>query len=425
MKAISRVILTFFVLLSALHATSNATAQSTKESVTSVVTGAVIELDSTDGAAFKPEYYALEEPAPGQQQESIVVVTDMGQVMISFATGMQTPDTYIRRTISAAPGWYSDFVDILGYDSTNESGWYLFRGTFRNNLHDYSYCEVYRGNDKGTVTVVNMYTATPDSALSLISWVQENLTIDGEHVFTTTDEPAVEAMLDGTSGIEPERVYGFSSEIADWEEQGLVSDTEWVSPTWGTAVNWDGVKLYFPTHRYDTILVDSEINADYLYLYGQNQDGLISVAINKQLERPADMTMQEFYQDRYTSEGWLTGSGMNYPSHAFTESENAVSVVYSTTDSLGNEIIYIRTVWEPTEDVFIVFDVTNRPELVAGTYLNVIDSVTFDGKPVEKLWSHDELTALFPPSTEGAAEPRDISKDRPAIDGNHIWNPQD
>ena len=424
MKAILRAILGVLVVITALPVGGHVSAQEAENTYTSVVTGSVVEWDPVDGAFIQPGYYDLLEE-DGGTDEAISILTDNGRVVVNFTDTTDEGQEFSDSALKNAPSWYSDYIDILGSGSDEDMAWYLMKGTQRNNISNYSYSEAISWTVDGTTLAVYTYAVDPESTLELISWIQNHLTIDGKHVYTTTDVPAIEAMIDGTSGTEPERVYGFSSSIADWADDGLVSETQWISPIWGIDVEWNNDTLYFPTHRDDTIFADTDINADYLYLYGQDQDGMMSMAITEKLDRPADMTMQEFYEDRYTNEEWLSNQGMDFPSYAVVKSENAVSVIYSDTDSLGNEIIYIRTVWEPTEDVFIVFDVTNRPELVAETYLNVIDSVTFDGEHIEALWSHDELTALFPPSTEEAAESGDATHVHPESDGQLIWNPED
>ena len=65
---------------------------------------------------------------------------------------------------------------------------------------------------------------------------------------------------------------------------------------------------------------------------------------------------------------WLSDLGLNYPAYGVVHSGNALSAIWSDTDSRGNEAIYIRTVWEPTPGVMHVFDAQNHPDLIAETY---------------------------------------------------------
>lgn len=70
--------------------------------------------------------------------ESISILTEHNRVVVNFTDYSDDPQRFINWTLSVVPSWYSDCFDIPGTSSSADLGWYLFSGTTRNNLRNYS-----------------------------------------------------------------------------------------------------------------------------------------------------------------------------------------------------------------------------------------------------------------------------------------------
>ena len=89
-----------------------------------------------------------------------------------------------------------------------------------------------------------------------VAWAQENITLDGASLVSPPQADVIQSAVDGTSGVTPRTVEGYTSTLADWTDQGLVSDTQWISPNTGTAVAWNDAEWQFPYNDSDTVNID-------------------------------------------------------------------------------------------------------------------------------------------------------------------------
>lgn len=180
-----------------------------------------------------------------------------------------------------------------------------------------------------------------------------------------------------------------TADLDGWEELGLVSDSEWESPTIGSVVTWDTVTWEFPTDYEEAIMVNGAEGYDVLTL--QTTDGLGYVYITVEEDTgtsPADLTaywMSPEYADSFTNEITLFETATT---------ANTASVVYETTNTADQPLFVVVEATFMDDGTLVFSQISAAPETIHDVYGQYLEGVEVNGVALDTTWTVEEVQDL-------------------------------
>lgn len=364
---------------------------------TSQLTGSVLEIGAPPGSSFTVEPPAMYRQ-PDHQEEAFTFWIDGATFTVSFYDGDYSADDWHKMTMIPTKSSDLDYTDILGSEVDSDSAWTFVRRTRAASFQDFMYGEYYQ--DLGNGSKVGIFTISREPVLmETLAWMESSITVDGEHVFANIDLANVQAMADGTSDIVPERIWRFASTAEDWTGMGLVSETEWQVPGYDVVVTWNDANLAVPFYRDDALG-----DLPYIFLHSTSPTGQNRLMFEDSPENSSGTPLLEQLEAELTSEEYATKRGYHYPPAGSFIQGNALTVIHSTTNGIGEVAVYVFTIWEVSPGVLAKAVNLNTPELIPGAYTTFMSSVDINGEAPPVLWTEAELQKIFPSDVDETAD---------------------
>ncbi len=362
----------------------------------SEITGAVIDIgDSGEwevvGSGFLPG------DDDSDPSDWLSAYSDDSVISVQILDEHLTPAEWFDMSLENQAFNYN-WADILGRDHTPTEGWLLKRGSGLLEFSRIGYFEFYTDETTGISVSVEIYS-NEHAFLSDMDSVRSNVTVDGEYVFANADMQELEAMLNGTSAIEPIPMERGQSNVFDWRDKGLVSATTWFSDEFNTSVSWDNSALRFPFHRDFGIILEPEENLARLILQTPDFTGNLEVSLTvNQESRDLDDWLSH-----WESEEYLTESRYHYPSVDSRSGEDMVSIVFTRDAGFGNEVIAIRHAFFTPDGYLATINMEAAPANISRVYDETNGALVFNDEPLVTLWTFEEIEEM-PSSGEHGSE---------------------
>lgn len=403
MNTLSRIALTALLLLMSVGSltTPIAAMDSGTQHWESQLTGSVLEMTNAEHIEPVDEVFTQSPSSLIYKKERMGFTVPSGFFAVTFYTGtpILSPTGLQAQELGPDSSYSVDYVDILGTEVTDNSMWYLVRVFTFGSDEDIAYGEYHL--DIGNGTTVYIFINTLESAMpEAIAWIQDNVTVDGYPILTQAQDIDLQAMMDGTSGIEPKRVWSMQSTVEDWEGVGLVSETEWNAPGFDAVVTWDPQSVAFPFHysraidsgTYPGITLHSVDPAAFNYIY-----------FTELSDSPGRTDLLEYQLQRRLTRVYASNWYYDYPSVSHKIENNAFSVIHTQTTIYGTDVVHITTMWKLSNGAWVVVSTRGHKADVADSYSQFMSAVEINGEAPPVLWSHDELEVMFPAADERAS----------------------
>jgi hypothetical protein len=164
----------------------------------------------------------------------------------------------------------------------------------------------------------------------------------------------------------------------EWESMGLVSDTEWISPHFGTSVTWDGASWVFPADNENAIFLSEDGDSDQISLQPVDGEGMGHVMVSDAGTLiPADLVGF-----------WSSPHLMRGPNNEqvvvidVQQTGNAAAVVYQFEDENGETVNMVVTVWFQDDGTMITTRMISSPENASTVYGQFIDGLQVNNESV-------------------------------------------
>ena len=375
-------------LLLVISMTTPHSASAQTSTAVSELTGLTIDLGPSGEASFV-------DPAPAPYEEDGYLMEDFeiqrgtSFFFIGFVDGYVDIDEWFESSLVEMAAIINP-VEVLYEDHGLTKTRAIYRGNYELNHTMTYYAELSSNVSDGSTMMVIVQSA--DSPLADdMAWAQENITLDGEPLVSPPQRVVIQAAVDGTSGVPPRTIEGFTSTLADWTDQGLVSDTQWVSPHTGNAIAWNGTEWQFP--YYDRYAVNIDPNGvDRLNVATQDRSGLASIWVYPVDAAPGtdemlDYLMSDEMMGAYTSSG--------YETEVVTTSvtDNTASVVLLLHDQYGRSEIAILDSYVTHNFAAITF-IFADPADIPNVYESFRSNVTLNGDTYPMTWTVEDIQAL-------------------------------
>lgn len=414
LKTIRTVLITMLALGTTLGVVSAQPAD-TDLAFTTAVGGVEVDLGTSGQASFNAADYRLREGA-SVSEEYVWFTNGTANFELVMIDGTNTTaESYTDVTLGNMEEFYE------AWETTNEevdgdTG--TFSGVGEIGGSPVAVYYIYHHHMFDDVSVVFMSFSAVDGLEYDLEWAQENLTLNGENILADVDPAAEQALISGdsatgddataesgnTSGLR-DRLTGQSSasetpEADDdtaspevtgdgFESMGLVSDSEWVSPQYDTALTWDTATWAFPQDYDQALIINEERGYDVITL--ETTDGLGYVYVT--IDTAADLTTDDMvawwnsaeYADSWSNPIEIVDVRAN---------ETNAAVVIETTNARDQSLLVVIN-FEILEDGTGVWSqISSAPTTIGEVSQQYADGVQVNGEPIELVYTPEELQDL-------------------------------
>lgn len=175
----------------------------------------------------------------------------------------------------------------------------------------------------------------------------------------------------------------------DWESMGLVSDSEWESPTFGVVITWDTVSWEFPQDFESAIYISEDSSYDVVTLQTTDGMGYVYMTVEEQGNNTprslADFWTTPEYADRFEQ-------GITVVDTASTA--NTASVMYETTNTRDQSLFVVVEATFLDDGTVVYSQISAAPDTIADVYGQFGDGVEIDGASIDLTWTIEDVLDL-------------------------------
>lgn len=402
MKTLTRTVIALFILMSSLAGLpGNSLANQTEQKSTwiSESTGATLDIGDSGDAYIDRDYDFYGEVADGSIVEGTWLQKGNSEIGITFLTTDRDQDQIVQNYIEVDKDERLLHYTILGQVSDTTNTWHLaeyaqYHGQF---YYEYQHFEWDFGGDYHILIEAFSHH---DNISSDIEWLQENVTIDDTPILANADLTEVNNLLGNTSNLESWEVDPFSSDVADWSDQGLVSESEWNDAQFDSTVTWDTTHLRFPFESQVAIEFIEENESSTLSLTSPDNGGNILVTT---MTNPEGRTISG-WRERWSSKDMVTSTQNLWPAVGIKETDTSVGVILTKQPRYDLELVTIRQGVLTPEDTMLMLTIVVPPDQAVAVYSDVINHLQINGNTIAPVWTTEELQEYFPASESESNE---------------------
>lgn len=402
-------------------------------SFTSALSGDVIDLGTSGDITFIPESYDFSEGRT-VSEEYIWFTTGWSNFEMVLIDGNIEPSEYFELTTGNMLEFYETF-EIVDQQVSAESAWFIANAVYQGSplvvFYDFQLDAL------GDVDLVVMQFTDAEELAFDMEFVQAEVTVGGNPVLAATDAEAMQSLVmqeeraatpeDATTeaGTTTDRVRpriaepgnttetsdnntgGLTSDATaestvesdtsdatavagpDWESMGLVSDTEWVSPTFDTAIVWDSATWTFPLDYEFAIYLNDDPVYDVITL--ETTDGLGYVFISVE---DAASTTPISLASRWASPEYAESFEVETTIVETATTRNTASVIYETVNTRDQPLFVVLTATFLEDGTVVYSQISAAPDTIQDVYGQYVDGVQVNGAPIDLTYTVEDLAEI-------------------------------
>lgn len=179
-----------------------------------------------------------------------------------------------------------------------------------------------------------------------------------------------------------------SSPVAggDWSDMGLISDTEWESPSYGTTITWDDSIWQFPSDFDSAILINEDPAYDILTIETVDGLGYTYVTVDYVYESTPD-SLIEYWQSPEYAEQYSNGIEILETGTTAT----SATLVYETTNNIDQPLMVVLEATFLDDDTVIFSQISASPDTIGDVYEYYIDGVEINGAPIDATFTVEDI----------------------------------
>ncbi len=167
---------------------------------------------------------------------------------------------------------------------------------------------------------------------------------------------------------------------------GLVSDTEWQSPSHGHVITWDAATWEFPVDYESAILINEDPPYDIITL--QTTDGLGYVFLTADLaydSTPASLV------EYWTSSDYAAQivNGVTVVESGTTSS--SATMIYETTNEVDQPLMVVLEATFLDDGTVIFSQISGAPESIDVIYEQFVNGVEVNGSPLQMTFTVEDI----------------------------------
>lgn len=296
-----------------------------------------------------------------------------------------------------------DYWNLIAEEIDDEYSWFVGEAELQGNPIVVFYS--FELDAFGETDLMVMQFATPETLKSDLEFVQSEVTIAGSPILShiNADAVAVVAGVELTAD-QPESQDNArsssrssqsnrqsSSATAGWESLGLVSDSEWLSPSYGTSIFWDTESWVFPAEYEFAIVIDGEPPLDRLALQLVDESGYAFVTVDAALEGESPQSLHDFW----TSTDHLASFPNGATLRASALTTGFTSVIVETSTDAGDSRIVLQEAFFLEDGTVVIVQLWANPLTVIQVYSQYLEGILINGLPVGPVWTIEDIAELY------------------------------
>ncbi len=172
----------------------------------------------------------------------------------------------------------------------------------------------------------------------------------------------------------------------DWSALGLVSDTEWESPTYGNVVTWDGTTWEFPVDFEHAVVVNDDPPYDIVTLQTTDGFGYVYITIDQAYESTPASMVEYWTSDDYAAQ--IT-NGVTVLETGTTS--NSATIVYETTNAIDQPLTVVLEATFLDNGEVVFSQISAAPDTIVDVYEQYVDGVQIDGTPLQMTFTVEDI----------------------------------
>lgn len=172
----------------------------------------------------------------------------------------------------------------------------------------------------------------------------------------------------------------------DWDAMGLISDTEWQSPTYGNVVTWDGATWEFPPDFDRAIVVNDDPPFDTITLQTTDGLGYVYLTVDQVYESTPASLVDYWVSDDYDA---LITNGVTVLETGTTST--SATLVYETTNAIDQPLVVVLEATFLDDDTVVFTQISAAPDMIHDVYGQFVDGVEIDGVPFEMTFTVEDI----------------------------------
>lgn len=172
----------------------------------------------------------------------------------------------------------------------------------------------------------------------------------------------------------------------DWDAMGLISDTEWESPTYGNVITWDGATWEFPVDYESAIIVSEDPPYDVLTLQTTDGLGYVYISVDQAYDTTPASTI-----DYWTSDDYAAQISDDVTVIETGTTANSATMVYETTNMIDEPLVVVLEATFLDDGGVIFSQISAAPDTIHDVYAQFVDGVEIDGVPFEMTFTVEEI----------------------------------
>ena len=420
-----RIVLSALLMLGLLVSPAIAAAQPVdgETSYTSEFSGDIIDIGDSGLVQFQAEQYSNNEYTGGWE-EFIWLEAGGSTFQVILVGGENTSEYYADVTMRNMEEFYDEW-EIVEQDVDEEQGTFIGNASIDGvDLSVYYNFELDAYGDTDLVVMQFSWTGTFADDLQM---VQDEVTVNGDPLLASVDGAEIEEVITGgtsspvdDTGTPGEVVVdpvdltdleegdgitfpqpggdesatpdagtdGDTGAVADgdWEAMGLISDSEWESPTFGNTITWD-TNWLFPQDYDMAIIVSDDPVYDSLTL--ETVDGLGYVFIN--VEEVLDTTpvsQADYWNSPEYAERF---EDRDFEIVEVSTTRDTATVIYQTVNNADQELYVVLTATFLDDETVIYSQISAAPDTIGDVYEQYADGIEVDGAPLDLTYTVDDI----------------------------------
>lgn len=429
MRTLTSVMLTLLCILTITgSASTGASAQEVPDanSLTfkSQLTNMTVDLGPSGEGQFVPEFYiapySFRSDGGQSQLEGIWIRYMDTRFAIGIAQGPVGAIEWSQNNLDRYSSGY-EYANLLGQEFDADYSWLLIESSAAYNIEVVSFTGFQHQAIDDVHFMITTYGPL-DEAAPALNWLEQNVTIGGTELTVGPSSSDISAMVDGTSDIEPVVLEMEMTTVADWEREGLHSDSEWESVVHGTNVQWETDAFHFPFYDQNAISHPGK-DEDLLSLRSNDHNSTVSVRI---LPNTGGDSLS-FWSEYWTSEDYLESYGYEATIIDQQSNASASSLIFTRLTTNYTPIVSVHEVRMLPDDSILTVSVESTEPHIVDAYVGTMKNISVDGDQLASSYTEADLNQLVygtEESSSDAAESGDSSWVSPTTGTAFWWHEQ-
>lgn len=330
----------------------------------------------------------------GVSEEFLWLQSDAADIELILVDGRSTANGYADLTVGNMETFY-DSWELLDQDDGRSNAWFIGHAT--SGETDIMVYFNYQRDAFNDVDLGVMLFSMPEYFIDELEQAQDTVTIGNLALFEDVNAADLEQYVDEIAGqtttASPSADTTESGGTEDPEALGLVSETEWESPTFGVVAEWDSETWYVDTDADDALrIAGDDYSFDAVLLTSVEYEAWLDVSQTELGNEDLDSMMAYWESDKYLDG---VGEDAEIVLSEIDEEGNRAAIIVVANNSSGNPYLQITEGVIMDDGTVVYIRMGSSPMHAVDSYASARNGIEVDGESVYEVFSRRDVRHVF------------------------------